>query len=153
MERMPSPGVFPRVGSGRNTVNLVPVDYVVEAMARLAAAPEAQGRTYHLTDPAPLSALEIARALSRALGKSFLYMPVPGALLKAAFRPSSVQSFFGMPVQTLDYFDHPCSYDASQASAALQPLGVVCPRFVDYADVLVRFYREKKASVRRSAMT
>ncbi len=152
MERLPSPGVFPRVGSGRNQVNLVPVDYAVEAMARLAATPEAQGRTYHLTDPHPLSALEIAQALAHALGKSFFYLPVPGPLLKAAFTPGPVQSFFGMPVQTLDYFDHPCWYDARQATAMLEPLGVSCPRFADYADTLVRFYREKKGSVRRSAM-
>jgi hypothetical protein len=77
---------------------------------------------------------------------------VPPALARAFFTPRFVQRYFGMPVQTLDYFDHPCRYDASQASADLAPLGVRCPRFPDYVERLVAFYREKRDAVRRSAM-
>jgi thioester reductase-like protein len=155
MERIPSPGVFPRVGSGHNTVNLVPVDYVIEGMARLsvaAAAAAAPLATYHLTDPAPLTALQIAKALAGALGKSFTYLPLPALLVKAAFMPAPVQDFFGMPVQALDYFDHACHFDSTQARRILEPLGVVCPRLDTYTERLVRFYLEKKGRVRRTAM-
>ena len=55
MERLPSPGLFALPGGGRGTANLVPVDFVIEAMARLAASPKSLGKTYHLTDPDPLS--------------------------------------------------------------------------------------------------
>ncbi|HET8646374.1 MAG TPA: SDR family oxidoreductase, partial [Vicinamibacteria bacterium] len=152
MERVPSPGLFLRVGSGRHPANLVPVDYVIEAMARLATVPASRGRTYHLTDPDPVAVFEVERLFARALGKRFLYVPVPPALARAFFAPRAVQRFFGMPVETLDYFDHPCRYDASQATADLAPLGVRCPRFPDYVDRLVAFYRQKRDSVRRSAM-
>ena len=152
MDRLPSPGLFPRIGSGRQPVDLAPVDYVVEAMARLATVAGTRGRTYHLTDPAPPTALEIARRLARALGKRFAYVPVPARLARAAFRPKAVQSWFGMPVQALDYFDHPCRHDAAGALADLAPLAVSCPPFADYVDRLVAFYREKKGQVRREAM-
>jgi thioester reductase-like protein len=152
MERVPSPGLFLRVGSGRHPANLVPVDFVIEAMARLASVAASRGRTYHLTDPEPVSVFEIERLFARALGKRFLYLPVPPALARAVFAPRAVQRFFGMPVQTLDYFDHPCRYDASQATADLAPLGVRCPRFPDYVDALVGFYRARRDQVRRSAM-
>ncbi|HVR71182.1 MAG TPA: SDR family oxidoreductase [Vicinamibacteria bacterium] len=152
MERLPSPGVFPRIGSGANAVDLAPVDFVVEGLARLATIGASRGRTYHLTDPEPPRALEIARLLAGALGKRFLYVPVPALVAAAAFRPALVQSFFGMPVQALDYFDHPCRHDPSQALHDLEPLGVRCPPFASYVDRLVRFYRDKKAEVRRSAM-
>jgi thioester reductase-like protein len=152
MERVPSPGLFLRVGSGRHPANLVPVDFVIEAMARLATVPASRGRTYHLTDPDPIPVFEIERLFARALGKRFAYVPVPPALARAAFKPRVVQRFFGMPVETLDYFDHPCRYDAAQATADLAPLGVRCPRFPDYVDRLVAFYRAKREEVRRTAM-
>jgi thioester reductase-like protein len=152
MSRLPSPGAFIKVGSGRNTVNLVPVDYVIEALARLSAFPGSVGRTYHLTDPDPLPVYEVEEIFARALGKSFVYLPVPLAIAKAFFTPGPLQRFFGVPVQAVDYFDHPCRYDASQAVAALGPLGVDCPRFPDYAQRLVAFFKAHKGKVRQKAM-
>jgi thioester reductase-like protein len=152
MERLPSRGIFPRIGSGQSPVDLAPVDFVIEAMARLASMVQSRGRTYHLTDPVPATALQIAQALARALGKRFTYVPVSPRLARAAFSPPSVQRYFGMPVQALDYFDHPCRHDAAQAQRDLEPMGVRCAPFADYADKLVRFYLEKKAEVRRGAM-
>jgi thioester reductase-like protein len=152
MERLPSPGVFPRIGSGANVVDLAPVDFVIEGLARLATTEASRGKTYHLTDPDPATALQIARLIARALGKRFAFLPVPARLATAAFTPRAVQEFFGMPVQSLAYFDHPCRHDASAAQGDLGPMGVSCPPFASYVDRLVRFYREKKADVRRSAM-
>jgi hypothetical protein len=57
-----------------------------------------------------------------------------------------------MPLQSLDYFDHPCRYDASQATADLARLGVSCPGLPSYLQRLVAFYLENKGSVRRKAM-
>lgn len=152
MQRLPSPGVFPRVGSGTNRVDLAPVDYVVEAMARLATTRGSRGRTYHLTDPAPPTVLETARLFAAALGKRFAYVPVPPRIAAAAFRPAVVQRFFGMPVQALEYFHHECRHDPANALQDLEPIAVRCPPFASYVDRLVGFYRAKKTEVRRSAM-
>ena len=152
MQRMPSPGLFLKVGSGRNTVNLVPVDFVVEALAQLSTTVAPPGRCYHLTDPEPLAVIEVAELFAHALGRRFVYAPVPLAAAKLLFGPAAVQRFFGMPMQSLDYFDHPCHYDSTQATAALAPMGVWCPRFEDYVQTLVAFYRNRKDRVRREAM-
>ena len=152
MEKIPSPGVFLRVGSGKNPANLVPVDFVVEALARLSTQPETGMRTYHLTDPAPLSVIEVEKLFARALGKTFLYMPVPKRAAKAVFGLRPVQRHFGMPVESLDYFDHPLRFDTTEASRALAALGLECPRLPDYADRLVSFYRERRGTIRREAM-
>jgi thioester reductase-like protein len=153
MGRLPSPGVFIRIGSGRETVNLVPSDFVIEALARLSAAPETLGRVFHLTDPMPVSTLEIERLFARALGKRFAYLPVPLSVARLLFAPAPVQRFFGMPVEALAYFDHACRYDCSEATAALASLGIACPRFPDYVGRLVDFYRKKRGEVRTAAMT
>ena len=151
-ERLPSPGLFLRIGAGRNTVNLVPVDFVIEALARLSASPTSLGKTYHLTDPRPLPALQIARLLARGVGKRFAFVPLPLALAKALLSPRPVQRALGVPVQTLDYFDHACDYDCSVAARDLAPLGIACPRFPDYADRLIAFYKARRDQVRREAM-
>jgi len=152
MRRLPSPGVFMKIGSGRQPANLVPVDFVVEALARLASAESSRGKTYHLTDPEPLAVVEVGKLLARALGKSFAFAPVPGAVARALFAPAAVQRFFGVPVEVLDYFEHDCRYDTTEASRDLAALGVSCPRFADYVDRLVAFYRAHPDDVRRSAM-
>jgi thioester reductase-like protein len=152
MERIPSRGVFFRIGSGKNPANLVPVDYVIEGLAQLASAPESRGRTYHLADPAPSSVFEVGELFARQLGKTFFYLPVPKAVAKALFRPRSIQRAFGMPAQALDYFDHPCRFDTTLATRDLAAKGVTCPRLPDYVGTLVDFYLKKKGQVRRSAM-
>jgi nucleoside-diphosphate-sugar epimerase len=152
IRHLPSPGVFMKVGSGTSRVNLVPVDFVLEAIARLSSWNGSAGKTYHLTDPAPLSAFDLEELLSRALGKSFVYLPVPLPIAKLLFAPRQVQRLFGMPSQTLDYFDHPVDYDAAQATHDLGKFGVVCPRFSDYAQTLIRYYLQKAEEGKRGAM-
>jgi thioester reductase-like protein len=152
MEKMPSPGIFFRIGLGFGTVNIVPVDFVVESLAALSAAPGSLGRTYHLCDPQPHSPGELAEMFAEAIGKTFAYVPVPMAVAKAFFAPKPVQRFFGMPLQALDYFDDPVRHDTTQATQDLGELGIECPRLADYMPRLVAFYRSHRETVRREAM-
>src|SRR4051794_37712410 len=55
-------------GRGDATFNVVPVDYVVDAMAATAFDPATLGETLHLVDPDPLSARELVELLSRVYG-------------------------------------------------------------------------------------
>ncbi len=152
MERLPSPGLFIRLGKGDGTVNVVPVDFVVEALCRLSAAEVSRGKTYHLTDPRPHGPVEIARMFAQGLGKRFAYLPVPLRLARAAFAPGPVRRFFGMPAEALDYFDDAVWHDATQATADLRALGLECPSLADYVPRLVDFYLRKRDEVRREAM-
>jgi len=152
MERIPSPGIFFKIGSGRSPANLVPVDFVIEALAQLSASPQSTGRTYHLADPHPLSVFEVGELFAGALRKRFLYLPVPKGVAKALFAPRVVQRYFGMPRETLEYFDNPCRYDTARATSDLAALGLACPPLPSYVGRLVEFYRAHRGGVRRSAM-
>ena len=152
MRLLPSPGVFMKVGTGEAPVNLVPVDYVLEAIARLSTWAGAIGKTYALTDPAPLTAFQIEELFARSLGKTFVYAPIPIGIAKLLFAPSAVEEWFGMPVETLDYFDHVVRYDSAQATKDLARFGVKCPRFADYARTLVTFYLEHVGQISGRAM-
>jgi thioester reductase-like protein len=152
MERLPSPGVFFRVGAAAGSVNIVPVDFVVEALARLAAASTSRGLTYHLCDPQPHSPAELAEMFAEAMGRRYVFVPVPLAVARACFKPRPVQRFFGLPLEALDYFAGAARHDTAQASRDLGLLGVECPRLADYLPRLVSFYRSHRHGVRREAM-
>jgi thioester reductase-like protein len=152
MERLPSPGVFLRIGLGFGTVNIVPIDFVVEALASLSASPISAGKTYHLCDPEPHAPGELAGMFAKAIDKRFVQVPVPLKVARAFFSPKPVQRFFGMPGEALDYFDDPVRHDTAQASEDLGALGIECPRLADYLPRLVEFYRAHRGKVRREAM-
>ena len=152
MEKLPSPGIFFRIGLGFGTVNIVPVDFVVEALSALSASPVALGKTYHLCDPQPHTPGELAEMFADTIGRRFLYLPVPMGVAKAFFAPKPVQRFFGMPLQALDYFDDPVRHDVTQATKDLGELEIECPRLADYVPRLVAFYEAHRDEVRREAM-
>jgi nucleoside-diphosphate-sugar epimerase len=153
MEKLPSPGLFPRVGRGTGTVNIVPVDFVTSAMVALSGAPSSRGRTYHLCDPQPHSPAELTDMFAEAFGKRYLYLPVPLGLARACLRPSGLQRYFGLTPETLDYFHDAVRHDTTQATRDLGALGVECPRLGDYLPKLIEFYRAHREGVRLGAMS
>src|SRR5262249_7217881 len=99
MAKLPSPGVFMKVGGGNSLVNLVPVDFVLEAIARLSTWDGAVGKTYHLTDPSPKTAFQLEELFARAIGKSFVYVPLPLPAAKLLLATPGVESALEMPAQ------------------------------------------------------
>lgn len=134
------------------TMNVVPVDYVIEGLARLSASPISLGRTYNLTDPDGKDVRTLTRLMAKALGRSYLFIPLPLSLVRAAVSIPLVQSTLGLIPESIKYFGHRCRYDASQAKADLATLGLVCPAVETYIDVIVKFFRENRNRVRKTAM-
>ena len=58
------PGALLQIGRGDAPFNVVPVDFVVDAIAAGARDAEAVGHTLHLVDPEPVSSHELARLLA-----------------------------------------------------------------------------------------
>lgn len=144
MDRLPKGFLMTLLGSGSHTVNLVPVDYCLGAMAWLATRAACTGKVYHLTDPAPLTQREIARSFSDALGKNLRFLSVPSWLAKGVLGIKPISRLAGLPSVLVDYFDHAHQYDCSNTLADLEGSGIRCPSFSAVAPVLVRFYLEKK---------
>ena len=129
------------LGPSKAPVNLVPVDYVVEAMVRLSAKPEAEGKVFHLADPAPSTAREILALSVRHLRRAPVLGTVPvrvGYLLDAI---GPTKQLLRLPRETLDYFNHPVEYDVSNTVSLLGG-ELSCPRFVDYWPTLLKYARE-----------
>lgn len=118
---------------------LVPRDFVIEAMDRLSVLEESQGRTYALTDPEPPTARQLVDTFARRLGKRVAWVPLPLELTRLMVSLPLVERLAGLPVEALDYFASPTTYDTTHTVSDLRGSGVTCPRFEDYADRLVDF--------------
>jgi thioester reductase-like protein len=141
--RQPRVAFLPVVGDPRATVfNMVPRDFVVDALAHLSARPGSVGRVFHLADPEPLTVAELLDELARATGRRVVRIPLPLAVAKGAIdRVPGVHRLMRIPSNAVDYFVHPTRYDTAQAQAALAGTGVRCPRVPEYAERLVAFMR------------
>ena len=144
MLRQPAWGaIVPVVGDPRATVlNVVPRDFVVDAIAHLAAHPASPGRTYQLADPAPLTVDALLEGIARATGQRVLRLPLPAGVAKGLIdRVPGVDRLLRIPSSAVDYFTHPTRYDTAHTTADLAGSGIACPRFGDYVRPLVRFAR------------
>jgi thioester reductase-like protein len=123
--------------------NVVPVDFVVEAIAAAAGSDAAVGQTLHLVDPEPLSAGELTEALSMEYAGRAPRGRIPPGLAAASLRiPAIRERLGGTPPESLVYLNHPVRFDTRRAVDVLEPLGLRPPVFRDYVGPMVRFFRE-----------
>ena len=132
-----------QIGRSNAPFNVVPVDFVVQAMTAAAADPLAVGHTLHLVDPEPISAREVMGLLAREYAGREPRLRVPPRLLSGSLRiPAMRKLYAGAPAQGIRYMNHPVRFDTRQASDVLDRHGLQCPRFEDYVKPIVRFFRE-----------
>jgi thioester reductase-like protein len=136
--------VMPVVGEATRTeLNVVPRDFVVDAISYLSARPASEGAVYHLADPHPLTVDEILELLGRIMDKRILRVPLPIGVAKGAIRYlPGVYPLMRIPHSALDYFVHPTRYATEQTQAALAGSGIAVPRFAEYAARLLAFMRQ-----------
>ena len=134
---------MPQFGRAEAKFNVVPVDYVVAAMVAAAGDEATLAQTLHLVDPDPLTAHELVELLSRIYTGAPPRGRVPAALVQRALRFERVREMFeGIPSESIAYLNHPVVYDARRTVDLLAPHDLVPPRFPDYAEAMVAFFRE-----------
>jgi thioester reductase-like protein len=127
------------IGNSEVRLNVVPVDYVVEAMAALAAEDGAAGETVQIADPAPLTTEELFDVISRNLAGRESLVTVPAPLVRTTLNIPLNERVTGLPRVGVPYFFLKQTYDTARAAALLEPRGVHCPRFPDYVPALLDF--------------
>jgi thioester reductase-like protein len=139
---------LPLPGRGETPLNVVPVDYVARASVALMYEPGAAGRTFHLVDPAPLSARRVYELIARAAGHKLPRGFIPVNLTRALLRTPGLERFAKSPRAFLEQLSTPVTYLSQGAREILVPLGIECPPFEKYVDVLVAHVRERMAARR-----
>lgn len=133
---------LPYVGPMKTHFNIVPVDYVVRASAAIAAKPDTVGKTFHITDPSPITSRELYAQMAILLGKPRPFGRIPKIVMDWISRPRWVQKILGFPHEAVTYMNHGADYDCSQTLSALKEDGIQCPHVRDYLPSLVQWYQK-----------
>ena len=139
----------------RGRFNLVPVDYVADAMAHIAFA-ETEARVFHLVDPKPppfvkMADMFVAAAGGPRLGPAVNLSKMPGVKKTGALismLPSvrelrdAFLSDLGLPTHSLGAMNLNVRFEDGNTQAALAGSGVSCPPLRTYAKTLYRYYED-----------
>ena len=128
-----------RPGPCAAPINLVPVDVLVDAMARLAADPGALGRTFHLADPNPRSSAWLLDAMLAALARAPALATVPQPLVMPLLGHPAIHRLTGVPGELVRYFNHDVRFDVSNTADLLADTDLRWPDLGDYLPNLVRW--------------
>ncbi len=146
--RQTLPPWMPMLGLEGGRINIVPVDFVADAMDHIAHKPKLDGHCFHLTDPDPMRAGEVINTFARAGHAPEMTMRidarmfafVPGGVRMAVGSLPPVKRFVGMllrdfriPKETLKYITYPTRFDNRETERALKGSGISVPRLDDYA--------------------
>ena len=127
------------IGNSEVCLNLVPFDFVIEAMVALAKDDRAIGATVQIADPAPLTTEELFDAISKVVGGRTSVITVPRNIVYPVLMAPGAPRITGLPHSAVPYFFLEQVYDTARARELLEPHGIRCPRFDDYVEVLVKF--------------
>ncbi|WP_147653689.1 SDR family oxidoreductase [Vulcaniibacterium gelatinicum] len=142
------PPWMPMLGLEGGRINIVPVDFVADAMDHIAHKPRLDGRCFHLTDPNPMRVGEVLNVFARAGHAPEMSMRldarmfafVPEAVRMAVGSLPPVRRFTGMllrdfriPKQALKFVTYPTRFDNREAERALRGSGIEVPPLESYA--------------------
>jgi len=136
---------LPLPGRADRLVNLVPVDYFVDAARYLATHPETVGRTLHVVDPEPLPMARVFDLVALASERKVPRGYIPARITRALMRTPGLERFADSPLAALDLFTADVIFASAGAQELLREGAISCPRFPDYVDNLVAFLRKKIA--------
>ena len=142
------PPWMPSIGLEGGRVNIVPVDYVVDAIAAISHQDKIAQRCFHLVDPVGYRVGDVLDIFSRAAHGPRMSVFVNAALLgfipkgvrkgMMALAPvrrvrNAVMKDLGLPEEMLTFVNYPTRFDCRETTAALKGTGVACPNLKDYA--------------------
>jgi NAD(P)-dependent dehydrogenase (short-subunit alcohol dehydrogenase family) len=143
------PAWLPTLGIEGGEINIVPVDYVADAIDYIAHKPGLDGQAFSLTDPNPKSAGEMINLFARAADAPQAALRLDSNVTDPAtslvrtglrFFPPAKRAAkaglaqLGIPAGVLSYFSYPTHFDSSNAEAALEGSGISVPPLESYAD-------------------
>ncbi|MGX7827274.1 SDR family oxidoreductase [Actinokineospora sp. 24-640] len=135
------PRALPLVVPDLGATNVVPVDYVVDAMAHLMHLDAPSGSTYHLTHNGRQPVTEVYNAFAAALGAPRVAATLPVRLPPVRVGPvaRAVLAEAGIPGEVMPHLDMRAVFDSTRTEAALAGAVTLAP-FASYAERLVRYW-------------
>lgn len=144
------PSLTPILLPDTGRTNIVPVDYVVDALVALLHADGRDGQTFHLTAEKTIGLRGIYRGVAKAAGLP----PLRGSLPRSVAAPvlnvrgrarvlrNMAATQLGIPAEVFDLVDLPPTFVSEKTRNALRDYGIRVPEFSSYAPKLWRYWAE-----------
>ena len=139
LRRWPAVLTLLNIGNRKVCLNLVPIDFVIEAMVALAKDERAIGATVQIADAAPLTTEQLFDEISRTLSGHRSAVTIPARIVRPALMLPFSPAITGLPHCAVPYFFLEQTHDSTRAHELLEPHGIRCPRFPDYVGALISF--------------
>jgi thioester reductase-like protein len=144
---------LPLPGDAVAPLNVVPVDFVVDAALAIGEDPAGAGRTVHLVDPAPLSARRVYEMIAARAGKRLPAVSVPARVAQALLQLPILERLTRAHRPAIEYVNHLAIYNCRNLLELLDGTGIQCPPITSYLDRLIEFVQATYARRREQELS
>lgn len=142
------PQWVPTLGIEGGRINVVPVDFVADAMDYIAHKKGLDGHCFHLVDPEPMRFGELMNTFARAAhapemtmrldARMFAFIPAPMRMAVSNLPPvkrlmNIILRDLKIPKSTLSFITYPTRFDTREAERALKGSKIAVPALDSYA--------------------
>ncbi len=151
MARHYLPGWFPLIGPELGYTNIVPVDFVADAIDHIAHEDGLDGQAFHLTNPKSQRSGEVMNTIAAAAHAPQMSMRIDAKLLQALPKGTlgmlmqlpaaknvrkAILADFGIPDEVIGYIGLTAQFDTRDTERALAGSGISVPALDSYATKL-----------------
>jgi len=152
------PPWVPTVGVEGKQINVVPVDFVADAMDHISHVEGLDNQAFHLTDPNPLTAGQLINLFARSATAPQMSIRIDPEMLNIippAVRgglmmlppvkriSDNVLNDVGIPREVLVYVNYPTRFDCKNTLAALEGSDISVPPLATYSDKLWDYWERE----------
>jgi NAD(P)-dependent dehydrogenase (short-subunit alcohol dehydrogenase family) len=142
------PSWMPTIGIEGGRINVVPVDFVVNAVDHIGHVKGEDGKCFHLVDPTPMRVGDLLNTFARAAHAPEMSMRINAALFSfiprqmrkglMALTPvrrirGAILKDLGLPDDIFRFVNYPTRFDCRETTRVLKGTGIAVPRLEDYA--------------------
>lgn len=142
------PPWMPTIGLEGGRINIVPVDFVADALDHIAHTKDEDGNCFHLTDPKPRRVGEVLNIFAKAGHAPQMSMRIDARMF--SFIPKSIRNGIamlppvrritqqvlgdlGIPSGIMKFMTYPTRFDSRETERVLDGTGIEVPRLTSYA--------------------
>ena len=142
------PSWMPTIGIEGGRINVVPVDFIVNAVDHIAHLKGEDGKCFHLVDPTPMRVGDLLNTFARAAHAPEMSMRINAALFSfipyhmrkglMALTPvrrirNAVMKDLGLPEDMFRFVNYPTRFDCRETTRVLKGTGIAVPPLETYA--------------------
>jgi len=142
------PPWMPTIGIEGGRINIVPVDFVVDAINHIAHQRGHESKAFHLVDPTPMRVGDVLNTFASAAHapaftirvNAALFGFIPRGIKKGMMSLTPIRRIrnavlqdLGLPSDMLQFVNYPTRFDCRETQAALKDSGIAVPALDSYA--------------------